>query len=607
MLYKALTSAPQIDAVYVSLEDGYHRVVTRMDDDRRRSDPKIPATANWHSSYIDSFSGSPRRVRHRTFYDTWPHVVGSYDVGTIEDIRALAGYQAAKDARALIVEGPRPNPDTGFPVIILRVPIIKDDAFVGCASANITLDVLSRFLTSHRASPHSTTVIANPTEGTIISYPDPKKGVRLENGRLEMAKLDTIDDGNVREAYRLQSDTNRDDFLFRSPQGGEEISASFTRFPGSFGKPWEVITLTPTDDFVGPLKRTNRQMIALIAALTGIELLLIYFFSRRLARPIEGVSQDLRSVEDLTFSHAAPASSNIKEIKELQSAVSLFETSLRSFSSFVPLDVVRKLIKTGAPLTLGVEQRFLTVLFSDLQDFSTLAEQMAPNDLLAQLSVYFEAVSHAIAEESGTVDKFIGDGIMAFWGAPVHRDDHVLRGCCGAMRATRRMQQLNADWSKQGRPSLHLRIGLHCADVLVGNVGSSERLSYTVMGDGVNVAARLEGVNKTFGTAICISDSVVEAVEPDIVARPIRKVQVKGRKREFMIYELLGIRASDDPELKPSDDAARLCELTREASSYFERGEFDQAARRYEDILGAFPDDPVAKSLLAMCLAKASA
>jgi hypothetical protein len=135
--------------------------------------------------------------------------------------------------------------------------------------------------------------------------------VRLENGRLEMAKLDTIDDGNVREAYRLQSHTDRDDFLFRSPQGGEEISASFTRVPGGFGKPWEVITLTPTDDFVGPLKRTNRQMIALIAALTGLELLMIYVFSKRLTRPIEGVSQDLRSVEDLTFSHATPASSNI--------------------------------------------------------------------------------------------------------------------------------------------------------------------------------------------------------------------------------------------------------------------------------------------------------
>ena len=118
---------------------------TRMDDDRRRSDPKISPSANWHSSYIDSFSGSPRRVRHRTFYDTWPHVVGAYDVATIEDIRTLSGYQAAKDARALIVEGPWPNPDTGYPVITLRVPIVKDGTFVGCASANITLDVLSRF------------------------------------------------------------------------------------------------------------------------------------------------------------------------------------------------------------------------------------------------------------------------------------------------------------------------------------------------------------------------------------------------------------------------------------------------------------------------------
>src|SRR6516164_5569399 len=199
-------------------------------------------------------------------------------------------------------------------------------------------------------------------------------------------------------------------------------------------------------------------MIVLIAALTGIELLLIYFFSRRLSRPIESVSQELRSVEDLTFSHAAPPSSKIKEIRELQTALALFETSLRSFSSFVPLGVVRELIKTGIPLALGVESRFITVLFADLQDFSSLAEQMAPNDLLAQLSVYFEAVSQAIAEEHGTVDKFIGDGIMAFWGAPAPRSDHVLRACCGALRAQRRMQKINQEWSAEGRPRLNLRI-----------------------------------------------------------------------------------------------------------------------------------------------------
>jgi class 3 adenylate cyclase/ABC-type nitrate/sulfonate/bicarbonate transport system substrate-binding protein len=601
LLYEALTSARQIDAVYVSFEDGYHRVVTRIDDDRRRSDPAIPPNANWHSSYIGSFGTQLRRVRHRTFFDVWPHVVGNHDVETIQDVRTLQGYQAAKEARALIVEQPSVNPDTGSPVISVRYPIIQDGAFIGCASANITLDVLSRFLTSHRASPHSTTLIANPNNGTIIAYPDPKKIVTLENGRLELTKLDTVADDDVREAYRLQSTTDSDDFFFRSPQSGKEISASFTRYPGSFGQPWEILILTPTDDFVGTLQRTNRQMIVLIAALTGLELLLIYAFSRRLARPIESVSQDLRSVEDLTFSRATSRSSNIKEIKDLQTSMSLFETSLRSFSSFVPLDVVRALIKSGAPLTLGVQHRFMTVLFADLQDFSSLAEQMAPNDLLAQLSVYFESVSQAIAEEHGTVDKFIGDGIMAFWGAPVHRDDHVLRACRGALRAARRMQRLNAEWSVHGRPPLNMRIGLHCAEVLVGNVGSSARLSYTVMGDGVNVAARLEGINKNFGTTICISDGVVEAVGSEIVARPIRKVQVKGREHKFMIYELLGIRNSDDPELATPEGLEELCEKTQAASSFFEQGNFDEAARRYKEILRAYPRDPLARSLLSMC------
>jgi adenylate cyclase len=607
LLYQALTSAKQIDAAYVSYEDGYHRVVTRIDDDRRRSDPAVPSTANWHSSYIGNFGGKLRRIRHRTFFDTWPHVVGYSDVETTVDIRTLAGYQAAKEARTLIIEQPSINPDTGYPIISIRFPIIEDGVFIGCASANITLDVLSRFLTSHRASVHSTTLIANPNNGMIIAYPDQNKIVRKENDRLVMARLDDIADDNVREAYRLQSETNRDDFFFRSPLNGEEISASFARYPGSFGQPWEFVILTPTSDFVGDLERTNRRMIFLIAALTAIELLLIYYFSRRLSRPIEGISRGLRSVEDLTFTHAVPVTSSIKEIRNLQSAIALFETSLRSFSSFVPLDVVRELIKTGTPLTLGVEQRFMTVLFADLQDFSTLAERMAPNDLLSQLSVYFEAVSQAIAEEHGTVDKFIGDGIMAFWGAPAHRPDHVLRACRGALRADRRMRQLNADWSAQGRPRLHLRIGLHCADVLVGNVGSSERLSYTVMGDGVNVAARLEGINKNFGTTICISDSMLDVAGRDIVARPIRTIRVKGREHEFMIYELLGIRNSDDPELVAPDGFEKLCEMTRLASRYFEQGNFDEAARRYEEILCAFPRDPLARWLLSMSSAPASA
>jgi class 3 adenylate cyclase/ABC-type nitrate/sulfonate/bicarbonate transport system substrate-binding protein len=601
LLYDALTSAEQIDAVYVSFEDGYHRVVTRIDDDRRRSDPEIPAAANWHSSYIDDFSAGKDRARHRTFSDTWPHVVGQYSVATSMDIRTLPGYAAAKASGGFAVTDPSINPDTGYPVIYVRYPIIRNGVFIGVASANITLDVLSRFLANHRASEHSTTLVADPSDGKIIATPDRNNGVRTVDGRLEVANLDNIANPNVREAYRQQVRTNQDQFLLRSPVNGEELSASFIRFPGSLGQRWEVVTLTPTDDFVGNLKTTNRQMAAVIMGLTAVEFVLIYFLCTRLARPIESVSQDLKSVEGLPFDSTPTRPSQIKEIAQLQSAAALLRNSLQSFSSFVPLDVVRELVRSGTPLTLGVKSRQLTVFFSDLENFSTHAEAMAPDELLGQMSVYFEQVSRAISEEHGTVDKFIGDGVMAFWSAPMPRTDHALRACAGALRAARRMEAVNAAWKAEGRRTIRMRVGLHTGNVLVGNVGSSERLSYTAMGDGVNVAARLEGMNKEFGTTICISDSVCDAAGAGILVRPLRTVQVKGRKHRFMIYQLLGFTETDDPELAVRGDDARLAAMTREASACFERGDLAEAARRYRKLSDVFPDDPVAKSLLAAC------
>src|SRR5215471_7881718 len=140
LLFRALTSSPEIDAVYVSYENGYHRVVTRIDEDRRRSDPKIPPSANWHSSYIDDFSAGNARARHRTFYDVWRHVVGGYSVPTTMDVRVFKGYPETKASLSLAVTAPEINPDTGYPVIFLRFPIIHNDEFIGAATANITVD-----------------------------------------------------------------------------------------------------------------------------------------------------------------------------------------------------------------------------------------------------------------------------------------------------------------------------------------------------------------------------------------------------------------------------------------------------------------------------------
>jgi adenylate cyclase len=522
-------------------------------------------------NFIDEFSAGTKRSRHRTFFDTWDHVVGEYAVPTTVDYRAISGYPEAKESGDLAVADPEINSDTGYPIINMRFPVYHNGDFIGCAGTSITLDSLTRFLAAHRASPHSMTIIADSAGGKIIAASDKQKTVRLADGKLEITRLENFAGDDVREAYRLQTQTNQDDFLFRSPRDGQELSASFARFPESFGRPWEAIVITPTDDFIGQLKATNQQIIIIIIALSIAEFFLIYILSRRLSQPIESITQELKSVESLSFDHPANRPSNVREIAQLQSTATLLRNSLRSFSSFVPVDVVRGLIKSGIPLALGVEKRNLTILFSDLESFSTHAEQSTPDALLEQMSVYFERISRAISDEKGTVDKFIGDGIMAFWGAPVALPDHVLRACAGALRAARRMQRVNAAWHAEGKPTLRIRIGLNAANVLLGNVGSTQRFSYTAIGDGVNVAARLEELNKTFGTTICISDSVFDAVASEVVARPLRRVQVKGRKQEFMVYELLGMAGSDDLELETRSSDRRLSELTWSASTFFEK------------------------------------
>jgi hypothetical protein len=153
-------------------------------------------------------------------------------------------------------------------------------------------------------------------------------------------------------------------------------------------------------------------------------------------------------------------------------------------------------------------------------------------------------------------------------------------------------------WEAEGRPRIRIRIGLNCANVLVGNVGSSARLSYTALGDGVNVATRLEGINREFGTTICISDSIYDQVQTEILVRPLQRVQVKGRKTEFMIYELLALRDSEDPELRVRDEEEQLSMMTWKASRLIGTDDFAAAERAYRAIQERFPGDPVAKLML---------
>jgi class 3 adenylate cyclase len=549
-LYDVLISAPQIDAVYASFESGFHRVVTRVDDDRRRSDPRIPANAKWHMSFIDDFSAGADRKRHRTFYETWPIPVGGYSIDAANnDLRTtLPQYQLVRQRLALAVTDPFINPDTGHPVIALGYPILVQENFVGVASAHITFRGLSELLAAHKASPNSMTVIADE-HGELLAHPVPTKSVQVVDGRLRVTDWADVDDPQIVEAVRRRAAGGPDRFNFTLGPEGTEYVALFSKFPTGSGKTWQVLVVTPTADFVGELERTNRLLIWLMLAVVVAESTLIYVMAGRVSKPIEVVSQAMRRIRSLSFGEQMPPRSRIREIAELQRATRLLANALRSFAMFAPIGIVRDLIESGRPIAPGMEQRFMTILFADVESFTTIAEQLSSQELSEQTSHYFETVTSAVAEESGTIDKFIGDCVMALWGAPTVMEDHVFRACVAALRANRRMERLNASWAAEGRKQMRVRIGVHCDTVVVGNVGSRARLSYTVMGDGVNVASRIEGLNKQFGTSICISQNVYDRVSDRIVARALGRVSVKGRKTEIMVYELLGIAGSNDPEL----------------------------------------------------------
>jgi adenylate cyclase len=191
---------------------------------------------------------------------------------------------------------------------------------------------------------------------------------------------------------------------------------------------------------------------------------------------------------------------------------------------------------------------------------------------------------------------------MAFWGAPALLEDHAWRSCVAALRVQHGMEVLNAEWQAEGARPLKVRIGIHSDAVLVGNIGSMERMSYTVLGDGVNVAARLEGINKEFRTTICISHSVYKEAGERLCVRPIDEVTVKGRRGLVPVYELLGVYGAAK-ELEPDPRTLRLAELTTGAHDAMIRHDKALALERYRAVLCEFPDDPVASVLLKRLVA----
>ena len=266
------------------------------------------------------------------------------------------------------------------------------------------------------------------------------------------------------------------------------------------------------------------------------------------------------------------------------------------FQQYVASSVVDELIKRPELLALGGEERVISVLFSDVADFSTISERLSPTELVELLNEYLTAMTDVILTHGGIIDKYQDDAIMAEFGVPVPLPDHALRACHAALDMTRKLGRLREKWAAENRPRLFARVGLNTGDVLVGNLRSHRIMDYTVMGDHVNLASRLEGANKPYGTSIMVSEFTWAAVASELIGRKLDRIAVKGKERPVRGYEVIARHS----EGIPPDTEALLRDFAT-ALALYQAARFADALAAFEKVAARYPEDGPTRLYVERC------
>jgi len=256
------------------------------------------------------------------------------------------------------------------------------------------------------------------------------------------------------------------------------------------------------------------------------------------------------------------------------------------FSQYLNPHVVNELIAHPEKLKLGGERKELSVLFSDIAGFTTFSEKLPPEELVLVLNEYLSAMTEIVFKNDGTLDKYEGDAVMAFWGAPVELDNNALHACNAALEMQEKLVEIRAKWRAEGKPNVHVRIGLNTGEMVVGNMGGFGKFDYTVIGDSVNLGSRLEGANKEYGTYIMASERTQELVKDYFAFRELDLLVVKGKTLPIKVFELLGRK---DNGVSPTKISA--VEKYLSGLESYRRKQFTEAIKKFSEALAIDPTD----------------
>ena len=541
VLFKAaLHELRQADSVYIGYDNGCWLQVRRLDvlDPTERQKLGAPPGAVYNVNLVRPTSGGALPMR-RIFEDGDGNEIGRLDLSDYGyDARKRGWYRDTMQTDQAVVSSPYASFSIGTPMITLSAPL--HGHVHGVIAADLKLDKFSDLVYAQRPGEHGTAIIFD-SFGVLIAHPDFARLVKdasTHAAHPQLPEIGEIRSGLVGAAMRRWDGSDRYQGSIRD-EDGRDYLFRLQKFSQADEFSGYSLLLASEDDFAQNVRHLQSRgiIIALIAG--GCFVPAVWIFGSRMSASLKRITAQASRLRTLAAPDDMPVTSHVAEIHELGRTMAVAQRSIWSFARFVPKDIVKGIIDNSISAELHGVRQDVTILFTDVSNFTGIAEASDPDSLMRQTSRHFAALTEAFLAEGGTVDKFIGNSVMVFWNAPHLQPDHVARACRAALSAKAASDRLNSQFEAEGLPPFVIRVGIHVGDAVVGNVGSPERMNYTALGNSVNLAARLEGLNKEYGTTILVSEAVRNRVEHCFRFEAIASVIAKGMTTETRVYELV--------------------------------------------------------------------
>jgi adenylate cyclase len=585
LLAAMLKNNDQLFNLYVGYDDGSFIEMDALNGAGRETRARLEAPDQAAFRLVVISRSDPFRIKSRRLFlsdelEAVRELPGPLDY----DPRERPWYKDASRRDGTWLTGPYVFFATGKQGYTVQLAIEQGRG--GVIAGDLLLDATQELLKREQLTPSAVTFLFDDDD-RILAHPKMSEMLGREvSGTIP--RLRETDMAGVLRAIRAWRADGISEQFFHDP-AGRLYAAAFQAIPRSGPANLRVAVVAPVDEFFASIISERGRLFAAALAFVGLMVPIVYFMGSLLSRSLRTLAEETDRIQRFEPSAAPPVHSVIREIDELGRSVSTMRTVAETFSRFVPRRLVEKLIETGTPLQLGGARRVVTLLFSDIVSFTEITEKADPARVMQYTSRYFAAMSNEIMSHFGAVDKFIGDAIMAIWNAPADDPDHVVNACAAALAFQRANHRLNAEFEREGWPAYNTRIGLHTGEAVVGNIGSEDRMNYTALGATVNLAARLEGLNKSYGTSILVSAALRQRAASGFLFRSVDRISPKGFAEAIEIYELRCERGDAD---------AAHCEFCRDwevVYSALRNGPLAVAERELAAFLAKYPEDGVAR------------